>query len=177
MIYTLGTRKLETADDDHYVAPGAQLIGSVVLGRAATVWFNCVLRADSDRIVVGDGTNIQDGTVIHADPGSPVILGNNVTIGHRALLHSCSIGEGSLIANGAMVLDRARIGRHCLIAAAALVPPDKEIPDGSVVMGAPGRVVRQVTERDLEMMRHACEHYVLRGREYRHSLKADPSRN
>lgn len=171
MIYTLGDRKLETVDDDFYVAPGAQLIGSVTLGRAATVWFNCVLRADGDRIVVGDGTNVQDGTIIHVDPGSPALLGNNVTIGHRALLHSCFIGEGSLIANGAMILDRVRIGRDCLIAAGALVPPDKEIPDGSVVMGAPGKIVRRVTESDLAMMRHACEHYVARGREYRHSLQ------
>jgi carbonic anhydrase/acetyltransferase-like protein (isoleucine patch superfamily) len=177
MIYILGDRKLETADDDYYVAPGAQLIGSVVLGRAATVWFNCVLRADTEQIVVGDGSNIQDGTVVHADPGSPVLLGNNVTIGHRALLHSCSVGDGSLIANGAMVLDRTRIGRNCLIAAGALVPPDKEIPDGSVVMGTPGKVVRQVTNRDLEMIRHAYEHYVQRGREYRRSLRVDPTRS
>jgi carbonic anhydrase/acetyltransferase-like protein (isoleucine patch superfamily) len=171
MIYTLGNRKLETVDNDFYVAPGAQLIGSVVLGRAATVWFNCVLRADSDRIVLGDGTNVQDGTVIHADPGSPALLGNNVTIGHRALLHSCVIGDGSMIANGAMILDRVRIGRDCLIAAGALIPPDKEIPDGSVVMGAPGKIVRQVTDSDRAMMRHAYEHYVARGREYRHALQ------
>lgn len=171
MIYTLGDRKLETVDGDFYVAPGAQLIGSVTLGRAATVWFNCVLRADGDRIAVGDGTNVQDGTIIHADPGSPTLLGNNVTIGHRALLHSCLIGDGSLIANGAMVLDRVRIGRHCLIAAGTLVPPDKEIPDGSVVMGTPGKIIRQVTENDLAMMRRACERYVARGREYRHSLQ------
>ncbi len=171
MIYTLGDRKLETMGEDYYIAPGAQVIGSVTLGRGATVWFNCVLRADDERIVVGDGTNIQDGTIIHCDPGSPVLLGNNVTIGHRALVHSCTIGDGSLIANGAMVLDRVRIGRDCLIAAGALVPPDKEIPDGAVVMGAPGKIVRQVTERDLAMMRHACEHYIARGRQYRQSLQ------
>jgi carbonic anhydrase/acetyltransferase-like protein (isoleucine patch superfamily) len=173
MIYTFGERKLETADDDYYVAPGAQLIGSVYLGRAATVWFNSVLRGDSERIIVGDGTNIQDGTVIHADPGSPVRLGNNVTLGHRTLVHACTIGDGSLIANGAMVLDRVRIGRDCLIAAGALVPPDKEIPDGSVVMGSPGKIVRQVTERELIMMRRACSHYIDAGREYRLALKED----
>jgi carbonic anhydrase/acetyltransferase-like protein (isoleucine patch superfamily) len=171
MIYTLGDRKLETVGEDYYVAPSAQVIGSVILGRGATVWFNCVLRADSDRIIVGDGTNIQDGTIIHVDPGSPTHLGNNVTIGHGALVHSCFIDDGSLIANRAMVLDRARIGRNCLIAAGALIPPDKEIPDGSVVMGAPGKIVRQVTDRDLAMMRHACEHYIERGREYRELLK------
>jgi carbonic anhydrase/acetyltransferase-like protein (isoleucine patch superfamily) len=172
MIYTLGDRKLETVGADYYVAPSAQVIGSVILGRGATVWFNCVLRADSDRIIVGDGTNIQDGTIIHVDPGSPTHLGNNVTIGHGALVHSCFIDDGSLIANRAMILDRVRIGRDCLIAAGALIPPDKEIPDGSVVMGAPGKVVRQVTDRDLAMMRHASEHYIERGREYRQLLKA-----
>jgi len=171
MIYTLGDRKLETQGADYYVAPSAQVIGSVILGRGATVWFNCVLRADSDRIIVGDGTNIQDGTIIHADPGSPAHLGNNVTIGHGALVHSCFIDDGSLIANRATVLDRARIGRNCLIAAGALIPPDKEIPDGSVVMGSPGKVVRQVTDRDLAMMQHACQHYIERGREYREQLK------
>ena len=171
MIYTLGDRKLETQGADYYVAPSAQVIGSVILGRGATVWVNCVLRADSDRIIVGDGTNIQDGTIIHVDPGSPTHLGNNVTIGHGALVHSCFIDDGSLIANRAMVLDRARIGRNCLIAAGALIPPDKEIPDGSVVMGAPGKIVRQVTDRDLAMMRHACAHYIERGREYRELLK------
>jgi carbonic anhydrase/acetyltransferase-like protein (isoleucine patch superfamily) len=171
MIYTLGDRKLETVGEDYYVAPSAQLIGSVILGRGATVWFNCVLRADSDRIIVGDGTNIQDGTIIHVDPGSPTHLGNNVTIGHGALVHSCFIDDGSLIANRATVLDRARIGRNCLIAAGALIPPDKEIPDGSVVMGAPGKIVRQVTDRDLAMMRHACEHYIERGKEYRQLLR------
>jgi carbonic anhydrase/acetyltransferase-like protein (isoleucine patch superfamily) len=171
VIYALGERRLATADEDYYVAPGAQLIGAVVLGRAASIWFNCVLRADSDRISIGHGTNIQDGTIIHVDAGSPAQIGDNVTVGHRVLLHSCSVGDGSLIANGAMVLDRARIGKNCLIAAGALIPPDKEIADGSVVMGAPGKVVRQVTERDLAMMRNACEHYVARGREYRNSLK------
>jgi carbonic anhydrase/acetyltransferase-like protein (isoleucine patch superfamily) len=174
MIYTLGERRLETVADEYYIAPGAQVIGSVRLGRAASVWFNCVLRADNDWIIVGDGTNVQDGTIIHTDAGYPVEIGPNVTIGHRVLLHACTIGEGSLIANGAMVLDRVRIGRNCLIAAGALIPPDKEIPDGSVVMGAPGKVVRQASERDLAMMRHGATHYQKRIQEYRKGLAVDP---
>lgn len=174
MIYAFGDRRLETTDDDYYVAPDAQVIGSVRLGRGASVWFNCVIRADSDWIVIGDGSNVQDGTVIHTDAGVPVEIGRNVTIGHRALLHGCTIGEGSLIANGAMVLDRVRIGRNCLIAAGALVPPDKQIPDGCVIMGAPGKFVREVSAGDLAIMRHSAEHYVSRIQEYRQALKIDP---
>jgi carbonic anhydrase/acetyltransferase-like protein (isoleucine patch superfamily) len=174
VIYTFGDRRLETTEDAYYVAPDAQLIGSVRLGRGASVWFNCVIRADSDWIVIGDGSNVQDGTVIHTDAGVPVEIGRNVTIGHRALLHGCTIGDGSLIGNGAIVLDRVSIGRNCLIAAGALVPPDKQIPDGSVIMGAPGKLVRQICEDDLAMMRHSADHYVSRIQEYRQALKLDP---
>lgn len=174
MIYTLEGRRLETADEDHFIAPGAQVIGSVRLGRRASVWFGCVLRADDDWIIVGDGTNVQDLSVIHADPKFPTEIGRNVSIGHRALLHSCYIGEGSLIANGAIVLDRVRIGRDCLIAAGALVPPGKEIADGSVIMGVPGRLVRQVSEHDLAMMRQIAAHYQRRQEEYRCGLRIDP---
>ncbi|MFL6620395.1 MAG: gamma carbonic anhydrase family protein [Povalibacter sp.] len=173
MIYTFGERKLETADADFYVAPGAQLIGSVRLGRGASVWFNCVLRGDNEWIVVGDGSNVQDGTVIHADPGEPTILANNVAVGHRALLHGCNVDEDSLIGNSAVVLDRARIGKRCLIAAGALVPPGKIIPDDSVVMGVPGKVVRQTTAEDLAMIRHTCEHYREHGRLYHQLLARD----
>ena len=174
MIYTFGDRRLETAGDDYYVAPDAQLIGSVRLGHATSVWFNCVIRGDSDWIEIGDGTNVQDGSVIHTDSGFPTAIGRNVTIGHRVLLHSCHIGDGSLIGNGAMVLDRSKVGRNCVVAAGALIPPDKEIPDGAVVMGAPAKIVREVSERDLVMMRHSVEHYQQRLLEYRHALQVDP---
>lgn len=174
MIYTLGTRRVETAGDDYYVAPGASVIGAVRLGAGASVWFNAVLRGDNDWIVIGDGTNVQDGTVIHTDTRFPTLVGANVTIGHLAFLHSCTIGDGSMIANGAMVLDRARIGQRCIIAAGALVPPDKDIPDGSVVMGSPGRIVRTVTDRDLEMIARAGKVYRERSAQYREQLRADP---
>ena len=173
MIYEFGQRRLETTDDDYYIAPGAQVIGSVRLGREASVWCNAVLRGDSDWIEIGDGTNVQDGTIIHTDEGFPTHIGRRVTIGHRALLHSCDVGDECLIANGAMVLDRVKIGRHCVIAAGALVPPDKEIPEGSVVMGAPGRIVRSVTERDLAMIERAGAVYRARQREYRTALRVD----
>jgi carbonic anhydrase/acetyltransferase-like protein (isoleucine patch superfamily) len=174
VIYAIGSRRLETVDDSYYVAPGAQIIGSVRLGREASVWFNAVLRGDNDWLIIGDGSNVQDGSVIHTDPGLQVEVGRNVTIGHLAFLHGCTVGDGSLIANGARVLDRARIGRNCVIAAGALVPPGKEIPDGSVVMGAPGSIVRQVSEKDLAMIAYATASYQRRSREYRANLKVDP---
>ena len=173
MIYTLGDMRVETADDDYYIAPSAQVIGRVRLGKRASVWFNCVLRGDSDWIVLGDGTNVQDGTVIHTDEGQQVTLGRNVTVGHMAFLHGCTVDDESLIANGAMVLDRVKIGKHCVIAAGALIPPDKEIPDGSVVMGSPGKIVREVTERDLKMIAVSAEHYRERVQQYKQMLAVD----
>jgi carbonic anhydrase/acetyltransferase-like protein (isoleucine patch superfamily) len=174
MIYTLGERRIETAGEDYYVAPDASVIGSVRFGAGASVWFNCVLRGDSDWINLGEGVNIQDGTIIHTDEGEPVSLGARVSVGHRALLHGCTIAESTLIANGAMVLDRVKIGRHCIIAAGALVTPGKVIPDGSVVMGSPGQIVREVTDRDLQMIEFIAEHYRARILQYKRELKIDP---
>jgi carbonic anhydrase/acetyltransferase-like protein (isoleucine patch superfamily) len=174
MFYTLGERSVQTATDRWYVAPGARLIGSVRLGHEASVWFNAVIRADNDLIEIGDGANVQDGTVMHTDPGLPLVLGARVTVGHMAFLHGCTVAEESMIANGAMVLDAARIGRHCLIAAGALVPPGKVIPDGVVVMGSPGRIVREVSERDLARIRRAAESYRTRAAVYREQLRVDP---
>lgn len=165
---------MESAGDAWYVAPGAQVIGTVRLGRDASVWFGAVLRADNDWIEIGDATNVQDGTIIHTDEGAPTHIGHRVTIGHRALLHSCTVGDESMIANGAMVLDGARIGRQCIIAAGALVPPGREIPAGSMVMGAPGRIVRQLGERELALIAHASAHYVARAQLYREALRVDP---
>lgn len=170
MIYSLGDRHPELAPDS-YVAPSAQLIGSVRVGALASVWFNAVIRGDCDWIEIGAGSNVQDGTVIHTDTGAPTRIGENVSIGHMALLHSCSIGDGSMIANGAIVLDRVQIGRYCLIAAGALLPPDKIIPDGSVVMGAPGRIVRSVGERDLTMLAGAAANYRQRTLTYASQLR------
>jgi carbonic anhydrase/acetyltransferase-like protein (isoleucine patch superfamily) len=174
MIYTLGDRRIETAGDHYYVAPDASVIGTVRFGAGASVWFNCVLRGDSDWIILGDGVNIQDGTIIHTDEGEPVTLGARVSVGHRALLHGCTVGESTLIANGAMVLDRVKVGSHCLIAAGALVPPGKVIPDGSVVMGSPGQIVRQVNDRDLKMIEFIADHYMARIAQYKRDLRVDP---
>lgn len=174
MIYLLGERRPDISPDA-YVAPSADVIGTVRLGAGASVWFNVVLRGDNDWIDIGAGSNIQDGSVIHTDEGVPTTLGKRVTVGHMAFLHCCTVGDESLIANGAMVLDRSVIGRHCVIAAGALVPPDKEIPDGSVVMGSPGKIVREVTERDLALIRGAAASYARRAQQYREGLKEYPS--
>ncbi len=170
MIYDYEDRRLEAAGT-YYVAPSADVIGSVRLGHEASIWFNAVLRGDNDWIEVGDGSNVQDGTIIHTDPGEPVIIGRNVTVGHGVLLHGCVIGDGSLIGNRAILLDGARIGANCLIAAGALIPPNMQVADGSVVMGAPGRVMRKVEEKDLARMATGCESYRSKSAHYASLLK------
>lgn len=166
MIYTLADRVPDIAPDA-YVAPSADVIGTVRLAAGASVWFGAVLRGDNDWIVIGARSNIQDGTVIHTDPGFPTHVGTNVTVGHQVLLHCCTIGEGTLIGNGAIILDRVKIGPRCLIGAGALIPPDKEIPEGSVVMGAPGKVVRQIEDKDVQRILRAADSYQRRIEQYR----------
>lgn len=174
MIYVLGERRLETADADWFIAPDAQVIGSVRLGSGASVWFGAVLRGDDNWIRIGDGSNVQDGSVIHSDPQFVTELESNVSVGHCVMLHSCHVGTGSLVGNGAIVLEGVRIGRECLIGAGSLIPPGKVIPDRSVIMGSPGKLVREVTPRDLALMQHAAAHYQARQAEYRSKLRTDP---
>lgn len=169
MIYEYDGRRPDIADDA-YVAPSADVIGSVRLGARSSLWFQVVLRGDNDWIEIGADSNVQDGSVIHTDRGVPTRLGERVTVGHVALLHCCTVGDDSLIANGARVLDRVVVGRHCLIAAGALIPPDRTIPDGSVVMGSPGKIVREVTERDLALIASTARHYAARAAAYRDKL-------
>ncbi len=146
-LYALdGVRPRLPEDGDYWVAPGAHLIGKVELKSGASVWFNCTLRGDVEPITVGEGSNIQESSVCHTDPGFPLVIGAHCTIGHRAILHGCVIGDGSLIGMGATVLNGARIGKGCLIGAGALVTEGKEIPDGSLVIGAPGKIVRALDE-------------------------------
>ena len=166
-IHPLGGKRLQADGDDYYVAPGAQLIGDVCLRAGASVWFNAVLRADTGRIEVGAGSNVQDACVIHCDPGMPVRIGAGVTIGHRVLLHGCVIGDHCLIGNGAIVLDGALIGEGSLVGAGSLVTPGKVFPPGSVIMGSPARVVRAVGEREREMIAHGAKAYLEHAREYR----------
>jgi carbonic anhydrase/acetyltransferase-like protein (isoleucine patch superfamily) len=173
MIYSVGERHVEFCGD-YYVAPGASVIGSVILGHNANVWFNCVLRGDNDVITIGDNTNVQDASVLHVDPGFPINLGANVSIGHKVMLHGCSVGDNSLIGINAVILNGARIGENCLIGASALITEGKEIPDGSLVMGSPGRVVRSLTDVEIARISEIAGRYVEKSAHYRASLREHP---
>jgi len=158
------------AEGDYWVADTARVIGSVLLKRDASVWFNAVLRGDNELITVGECSNVQDGAVLHTDPGCPLVIGSHVTIGHKAMLHGCTIGDNSLIGINAVVLNRAKIGRNCLIGANALITEGKEIPDNSMVLGAPGKVVRELTEEEIRGLRWSAVHYVENARRFRNAL-------
>ena len=148
------------------------MIGSVVLERDVGIWFNVVIRGDAECIRIGAGSNVQDGAVLHADPGFPLEIAADVTVGHKAMLHGCSVGEGSLIGINAVVLNGAKIGRGCLIGANALVTENTVVPDGAMVLGSPGRVVRQFTEEQQQAIRLSALHYVENGRHFRDQLRA-----
>jgi carbonic anhydrase/acetyltransferase-like protein (isoleucine patch superfamily) len=158
-------------DPSAWVADSAQVIGRVALAADASVWFGAVLRGDNEWITVGRGSNIQDGSVLHTDMGSPLSIGEDVTIGHQVMLHGCSIGDGSLIGIQAVVLNGAKIGRHCLVGAGALVTEGKDFPDGSVIMGSPAKVVKQVSSEQLERLRSGSRRYVEKARHFRDGLK------
>ena len=158
--------------EDSWVAPDANIIGRVVLEGASSVWFGSTLRGDNDPIVVGAGSNLQEDVVCHTDPGAPLTIGQNCTIGHKVMLHGCTIGNNSLVGMGATILNGAKIGNNCLIGAGALITEGKEIPDGSLVMGAPGRVIRQLDEKALQSVTYGAIHYQENMRRYRDGLKA-----
>jgi carbonic anhydrase/acetyltransferase-like protein (isoleucine patch superfamily) len=160
---------------DYWIAPDAIVIGSVVLENNASVWFGCVIRADNDTITIGENSQLQDGCVLHVDPGFPITIGRNVSVGHMAMLHGCTIGDGSLIGIKSVILNGARIGKNCLIGANSLIAEGKEIPDGSLVIGSPGRVVRQLSAEEIQRINRASEHYVEKFRRYRASLQRDGS--
>lgn len=170
MRYRLDGVGLETESEAFWVAPTAVLIGKVRLEADASVWWGAVLRGDNELITVGRGSNVQDGCVCHTDPGCPLTIGPNVTVGHLAMLHGCAIGEGSLIGIGAVVLNGARIGRNCLIGAKALIPEGKEIPDNSLVMGMPGKIVGEVRPEQVERMRAGTAKYVRNWQRYKAGL-------
>ena len=150
-----------------FIAPGAFVIGDVTLGADVSVWFNAVLRGDSVSLHIGAGSNIQDGAICHADPGLPLVIGEGVTIGHRAIAHGAHIGDHSLIGMGAIVMNGARIGPHCLVAAGALLTEGKVFPERSLVLGAPARLIRPVTDDEIAMMRRTAAQYVVKARAFR----------
>ncbi len=169
-IYALGGLAPDIAEDA-WVAPGAHVIGEVVLGARASIWFGSVLRGDGEPIIVGAGTNIQENCVLHTDMGFPLTVAEGCTIGHKAILHGCTIGENSLVGMGATVLNGAVIGKNCLIGAGALVTEGKVIPDGSLVMGAPGKVVRELDEKAFAGLRESARHYAENAARFRDDLK------
>ena len=171
MIYKLEGRRVEMRGEGQWVAPNATVIGSVVLGANSSVWFGAVIRGDNDLIEIGDNTNVQENSVLHVDPGVPMKIGNGVTVGHKVMLHGCTIGDNSLIGINAVVLNKAKIGKNCIIGAKALIPEGKEIPDNSLVMGAPGKIVRELTDAHREMLVQGASHYVDNARRYRTKLE------
>jgi carbonic anhydrase/acetyltransferase-like protein (isoleucine patch superfamily) len=171
-IYSLGDRQ-PVLGPEVWVAPNATVIGDVRLGDNASIWWNAVVRGDNDTITIGAGSNIQDGSVLHVDAGVPLSIGANVTVGHQVMLHGCTIGDESLIGIKSVILNRAVIGRHCIIGANSLIPEGKEIPERSLVMGSPGKVVRQLSDDEVARLLLAAQGYVENARRYRAELKQE----
>ena len=167
MIIDLGDKKLKTADDNFWIAPNASVIGDVNLERDASIWFNAILRADNEPITIGEGSNVQDGAIIHTDPGYACNIGKKVTVGHMAMLHGCSIGDGSLIGIGSVVLNGAKIGRNCIIGSKALVTEGMDVPDGSMVLGIPGKIKKTLTEEEQSVVPLGAEHYIDNYKKYK----------
>ncbi|MDH3637025.1 MAG: gamma carbonic anhydrase family protein [Gammaproteobacteria bacterium] len=173
MRYSLEDRHVEMRGREHFVADTAVVIGSVILEDQASIWFNAVLRGDNDIIHIGAGSNIQDGSVLHADPGFPLTVGRHVTVGHMVMLHGCTIGDHSLIGIHSVILNGANIGANCMIGAYTLITEGKEIPDNSLVIGQPGRVIRTISEDEMKMLRRAAQEYIQKAHRYRTSLAAE----
>lgn len=171
MIYKLEDREVQLLGGPHFIAPNATLIGSVVLHPNASVWFGVVMRGDNDPIIIGEDSNVQDGSVLHTDAGFPLEVGRGVTIGHKAMLHGCTVGDYSLIGINAVILNGAKIGKYCLIGANSLIPERMEIPDGSLVVGSPGRIKRQLTDAEKKMLEASAAHYVHNAQRYLKSLR------
>lgn len=173
MKYSLAERKVVTRGD-YWIAPNATVIGTVVLENNVSIWFNVVIRGDNDVITIGENSQVQDGSVLHCDPGVPLTIGRNVSIGHMAMLHGCTIGDGSLIGIKSVIMNGAVIGKNCLIGANTLVAEGKTIPDGSLVIGSPGKVVRQLSAEEIANIKGFADHYVERFKLFRAGLKAEP---
>ncbi|OYX57461.1 MAG: gamma carbonic anhydrase family protein [Brevundimonas subvibrioides] len=170
-IYSLADKKPQLPPEGEYwIADNAVVAGDVILRSGASVWFGVTVRGDNEPITIGENTNIQDGSVLHSDPGSPLTIGRDVTVGHKVMLHGCTVGDNSLIGIGAVILNRAVIGKNCLIGANTLIPEGKVIPDGSLVMGQPGRVIRELDAGQIAALTASAQHYVQNWKRYAQSL-------
>ncbi len=172
-IYRLGNDQMLTHSQDYWIAPSAILIGKVELYHNTSVWFGAVLRGDNEPVIIGENSNVQDNAVLHTELGSPCIIGRNVTVGHMAMLHGCVIGDNCLIGIGSVILDRVKVGNNCLIGANAFIPPGREIPENSVVLGAPGKVARMATPEEIEGFTRSAMGYVENWRRFKAGLVID----
>jgi carbonic anhydrase/acetyltransferase-like protein (isoleucine patch superfamily) len=170
-LFSIGERRVELRGAHHFIAYDATLVGSIVLESNVNVWFKTVIRADNDQVSIGEGCNIQDGSVLHVDPGFPMSLERRVTIGHKVMLHGCSIGEGSLIGINSVVMNGARIGRNTLVGANTLIAEGKQIPDGVLVLGSPGKIVRELDQEEKDRLFEVAQGYVDRARFYNANLR------
>ena len=166
MIYDL-EKNVPEISADSWIAPNAIIIGKVKLEKNSSIWFNAVLRGDIEKIVIGENSNIQDGSVLHTDPGYPLTVGKGVTVGHMVMLHGCEISDDTLIGIGSTILNKAKIGKNCIIGANTLVTENKVIPDNSLVLGSPGKVVRKVTDEEIKVIRENAKHYVKNSKRYK----------
>jgi carbonic anhydrase/acetyltransferase-like protein (isoleucine patch superfamily) len=169
--YSLGERTPLLEGKDHFIADGARVIGNVRLKSQSSVWFNCVLRGDAEWIEVGERSNVQDGSVLHADPGFPLTIGANVTVGHKVMLHGCTIGENSLIGIGSTILNGATVAENCIVGANALITENKKFPAGSLIIGAPARVARELSQDEIASIGEAADHYVDNAARYTRDLE------
>jgi carbonic anhydrase/acetyltransferase-like protein (isoleucine patch superfamily) len=170
-LFAIGERRVQLLGDHHYVAHDATLVGDITLHHEVSIWFKVVIRAENDRITIGERCNIQDASVLHVDPGYPMTLGNSVSVGHKVMLHGCTIGDGSLVGINSVVMNGARIGRGTLIGANTLIAEGKEIPDGVLVLGSPGKIVRELKQEERDYLLKVASGYVDRSRFYKTNLK------
>ena len=173
MIYSLSDKQLNRDNLDFWVAPNAVVIGDVTLKKNASVWFGAILRGDNDPIILGENSNIQDNSVCHTDDGMPLAIGDNVTVGHKVILHSCTVGNNSLIGMGSTVLNKAKIGNNCLVGANSLVTEEKEFPDNSLIVGSPAKVKRELTDMEKKIIELSALHYVENMKKFRDNLRED----
>ena len=173
-VYSLGERRVQVHGTDWYIADSATVIGSVLIEDRASIWFNVVVRGDNDQITIGAGSNVQDNSTLHTDAGIKLTLGSNVSIGHMVMLHGCSIGEGSLIGINSVVLNHAVIGKHSLIGAGSLIPEGKTIPDGVLALGSPAKVVRDLSQSEIDNLQKIADGYMRRAQVFRQQLQMQP---